>query len=500
METKRITLHQEDKETTTVYACLSEVSTPIGSVLLLHDMAEHHGRFDDFIRVLNSKGYDTYSYDHRGHGSEIRYEDLGHIADEDGYEILITDALHVLKYVKKANRGRKLILFGAGMGALIARCLMPIFDSLNACILCSSPNPTHKKLNSLMTSARIAKFSKKPRYKSVRLGKKFTEFKNFNKISDRTSFDWISRDNQLVGAYISDPLCGFLGTVSFYYDILKLTDEAVAKTNLKQIRNDLPVLLLAGSHDPVCDYGEEVTELFDTFQRYHLSEVDCTIYEECRHDLLHETNNTEIIKDILEWLSRALDNRRLKAAAAMREKKKKNKGHTTRNRTAAEAARSAMGYATDESDELKGSINADDVGDDDDFLEDMGYFNRRDLLGSAEAVSAEEDEEFIIMDEDDEDFALLEEDDEEEEEKNDIKESKKADDKNKSDKETKKSRKDRKKSKDLSGEEGKEPEKTDEKSNKNDNKKDAGNENDSINEIAEIKEPSKQNGKKKRKK
>ncbi|MBR4344465.1 MAG: alpha/beta hydrolase [Lachnospiraceae bacterium] len=487
METKRITLHQEDKTTTVVYACLSDVSTPIGSILLLHDMAEHHGRFDDFIRVLNGKGYDTYSYDHRGHGAEIRYEDLGHIADEDGYEVLISDALHVLKYVKKANRGRKLILFGAGMGALIARCLLPLFDSLNACILCSCPNPTHKKLNSLMTSARIAKFSKKPRYKSVRLGKKFTEFKGFSKISSRTSFDWISRDNQLVGAYISDPLCGFLGTVSFYSDILRLTDEAVAKTNMKQVRNDLPILLLAGSHDPVCDYGEEVTELFDNLQRYHLSEVDCTIYEECRHDLLHETNNAEIFKDILEWLSRALDNRRLKAAAAMREKKKK-KGQT-RNRTAAEAARSALGYASDENDELKGSINAEDVGDDDDFLEDMGYFNRRSAYNPSEI---DEGEEFIISDEDDEDFALLEYEEEEEKEdekpkdKNAEKSSKK-----KSTKDTKKNKKDEKKDTDSVEESDEETEKATETKEEEDKESE---------EKQEQKESQKAPGKKKRKK
>ncbi len=406
METQRITLHQEDKTTTIVYASLSDISTPIGSVLLLHDMAEHHGRFDDFVKKLNAKGYDTYTYDQRGHGAEIRYEDLGFIAEENGYELLISDALHVLKYVKRVNRGKKIILFGAGMGALVARCLLPIFDSLSACILCSSPNPSHKKINSMMTSARLAKFSKKPRDKSARLGKKFMEYEDFTDISNRTSFDWVSRDNQLVGAYMSDPLCGFLCTISFYMDMLRLAEEAISRINLKQIRNDLPILLLAGSHDPVCYYGHDVAELFDTFQRYHLSEVDCTIYEECRHDLLHEINNLEIVKDILEWLNRALDNRRLKAYAAMKDKKKK-KG---RNRTAAEAARSALGYGTDEGQEADPS-NADDD-DDDDFLEDMGYFGRPEMPKNPEKEAVEEDEDFITADdEEDEDLKLLAESD-----------------------------------------------------------------------------------------
>ena len=399
METSRITLRQEDKTTTTVFANLSEVSTPIGSVLLLHDMAEHHNRFDDFIQILNQKGYDAYSFDQRGHGAGIRYEDLGFIAEENGHEFLITDALHVLKYIKKNNRGKKLILFGQGMGALVARCVIQAFDAIDACILCSSPNPPHKLINSQLTAAKFIKFRKKSRHQSVYMAKKLTEFKNFSKISNRTAFDWISRDNQLVGAYISDPLCGFTGTVSFYIDILNLTDEAVSRSNLKQIRNDLPILILSGSHDPMCDYGSDAEDIFDTFQHYKFSEVDCTIYEEARHDLLHETNSDEIIRDILEWLNKALDNRRLKAAALLKAKGKKKRGHS-KNRTAAEAARSALGYASELEDGAgSGSIEADSVGDDDDFLEDMGYFSGR---STNSAEPEEEDEDFIIMDDDDE--------------------------------------------------------------------------------------------------
>ena len=401
METNRITLPQEDKSTTTVYANLADVSSPIGSVLLLHDLAEHHGRFDDFARVLNSKGYDTYSYDHRGHGAGIRYEELGFIADENGYELLISDALHVLKYIKKTNRGRKLILFGQGIGALIAICVIQTFDDIDACILCSAPNPPFKTIRSTLTAAKFIRFRKNQYYRSVYLEKKFTEYKSFSKISNRTAYDWISRDNQLVGSYISDPLCHFTGTVSFYIDILNLMDEAVARANLKQIRGDLPILLIAGSHDPVCDYGNDTADLFDTFQRYHFNEVDCTIYEECRHDLLHETNNVEIIRDILEWISKALDNRRLKAAAILKASKKQRKGNKN-HRTAAEAARSALGYASDvEDSSLKGSIQADDVGVDDDFLDDMGYFSGRSGYNSSEFD--EEFDDFIIMDDDEED-------------------------------------------------------------------------------------------------
>ena len=411
METSRITLRQEDKTTTTIYANLAEVSTPIGSVVLLHDMAEHHGRFDDFSRILNQKGYDTYSYDHRGHGSEIRYEELGFIAEENGHDLLITDAIHVIQYIKKNNRGRKLIIFGYGMGALIARCVIQVFESIDACILCSSPNPPHKVINSQLTAAKFIRFTKKPWHRSVYLSKKLTEFKSFTKYSNRTAYDWISRDNQMVGAYMSDPLCGFLGTVAFYIDILNLMDEAVSRANLKQIRNDLPILLIGGSNDPVCDYGEDITDLFDIFQHYKFTEVDCTIYEEARHDLLHETNSAEIIKDILEWLNKALDNRRLKAAAALRAKDKKKK--KSKNRTAAEAARSALGYASSSEDgSANSSIQADDVGDDDDFLDDMGYFNGR-SENRQNGEPEEEDEDFIIMDDDD--FDEFEELDETEE-------------------------------------------------------------------------------------
>src|SRR5262249_1496790 len=65
----------------------------------------------------------------------------------------------------------------------------------------------------------------------------------------RTPYDWLSRDTLEVDRYVADPLCGF--------DVQRIRTSRAdllalgAPEHIARIRNDLPVLLLAGQDDPV---------------------------------------------------------------------------------------------------------------------------------------------------------------------------------------------------------------------------------------------------------
>jgi len=375
METSRITIRQDDKTYTNIFSYPSDLSEPIGSIVLLHGMAEHHGRYKEFINFLNSKGYDCYIYDHRGHGSDIRFEDLGHIADEDGYTLLIQDAIGVLEYVKGVNRGKKLVLFGHSMGSILAQCVLQQYsDNIDACICMGSANPPHRKLNSGIFLADFVRMVKKPRHISPYLSKKITGYKEFAKISNRTSYDWLTRDNQRVGTYISDPLCGFTCTAAFYCDLLQLTSQSTNRQNMKKIRNDLPLIFLAGSHDPVGDYGSGVAELFESYQRLHFTNVDCIIYDEARHELLNEINRDEVMKDIAEWLNKVLNNRNLTPVVSLSSRSKAEKAA---EKAAAKASKkkSRRSVPTSEAEYVSNTAALAGDADDDDF-NDLGYFDR----------------------------------------------------------------------------------------------------------------------------
>lgn len=302
MAINRITLIQEDKYQTILYPMFTSLE-PLGSVLILHGMAEHHERYTEFAEFLNDQGYDVFLYDHRGHGMDKKFEDLGHFADTDGYKLVISDAVSALKYISGVNRGSKLFLFGHSMGSIIARCVIQQFDAIDGCILCGTNymKPFASGMGLLL--AGLVKKFKGPRAKSPFLNNLTVGYKDFAKISNRTAFDWLTRDNNIVGAYINDPYCGYVCSCAFYCDLIKLTKLAATQKLIRQTRSDLPILIISGSDDPVGSYGSGISKYFALLQHMGFVGSDCTIYEECRHELLNELNSEAIMQDIAGWIA-----------------------------------------------------------------------------------------------------------------------------------------------------------------------------------------------------
>ncbi len=375
MEISKITLRQEDKTYTTIFADYADISQPQGSLLIIHDLAEHHDRYRELVAFWNSKGYDCFRYDLRGHGKDIRFEELGHFADEDGYRIVVQDAVHILEYIKKVNRGKKVVLYGQGIGAMIAQCALQESDFVDACV-CSAPTvPTQYPVNRQLFIADLVRTIKKPRHYSPYLSRKITGYKEFRKISNRTAFDWLSRDNQLVGTYINDPLCGFTCTSASYCDYLQLIIQATTKGQMKRIRADLPLLFVAGSHDPAGNFGEGVADLFDSYQRLHFTRVDCIIYDEARHELIHETNREEVMKDVAEWLNKVLNNRNLTPVVSLSNRSKQEKAAEKAAEKAGKKKNGKKAIPAADAEYVSNSAALAGDAEDDDF-NDLGYFER----------------------------------------------------------------------------------------------------------------------------
>lgn len=304
MTINKLILTQADKYQTTVYFYQTGEDTVKGNVVILHGMAEHHERYARFIEFLCDNGFDVYTYDHRGHGKDRKFEELGHFADKGGYKLVTGDAIALLKYVKASGRGPRTILFGHSMGSLIARNVIEQYDEMDAAIICGTAHMGGFISTMGLFMADIIKFFKGAHHYSPFLSNLTTGYKDFAKISDRTAFDWLTRDNNIVGAYINDPYCGYLCTAAFYRDLIKLTQLASRPSLIRKVRHDLPILVISGSHDPVGGYGTGVSKYFSLLQKYGFDKSDCTIYEECRHELLNELNSEKIMNDILGWIDK----------------------------------------------------------------------------------------------------------------------------------------------------------------------------------------------------
>ena len=62
------------------------------------------------------------------------------------------------------------------------------------------------------------------------------------------------------------------------------------------------MFFLAGSADPVGDYGKGILEILNRLKEEGKVLSDGIIYRDARHDLLNEINQEEIFADIAQWI------------------------------------------------------------------------------------------------------------------------------------------------------------------------------------------------------
>lgn len=277
---------------------------PLASILILHGMAEHQIRYVHFAEYLVNLGYDVYTYDHRGHGKDTLLSELGFFARTNGYQLVIQDAITVSKYISQNNRSTKFVLFGHSMGSIISRNVIQNFDKYNGVILSGSNFPPRALVQSgLIISSLLSKF-KGPKHRSPYLNNLMFGGKKYTALSTRTAYDWLSRSNPIVGAYIHDPYCGFVCTSSFYHDLLKLVQKEISKKQIQLTRKDLPLFIISGEKDPVGGYGKEINKFINILKKSGFTNVSSKLYPECRHEILNELNKEDIYSDIQSWISK----------------------------------------------------------------------------------------------------------------------------------------------------------------------------------------------------
>lgn len=303
MNSKVDLIIQKDGYKTSLYYFYSEMK-PSFSILILHGMAEHHKRYYDFAKFLNANGIDVYLYDQRGHGTDKQMEELGFFSNSNGYKRVVEDALKVIQYVHKNNRCKKLILMGHSMGSLITRNVIQQYDNLDGVILCGTTYPSRLLIKLGLGLASINRSIFTPTHRSKFLNNLLFGGRAYTRLTSLTTFDWLTRNNLVVDAYIQDPYCSFVCTSSFYHDLFKLAANASKASLMKKTRKALPILVISGNQDPVGGYGKEVNRMLSLYQKWGYNKIEGKLYPECRHELLQELNAEEIMKDILSWIQK----------------------------------------------------------------------------------------------------------------------------------------------------------------------------------------------------
>lgn len=276
-----------------------------GLVQLSHGMAEYAKRYDRFGKALTDIGFVLYAHDHRGHGETAGPVDkLGYLADNNGFQRVVLDLQESIQNLKDTYPNKKIFLMGHSFGSFISQSFIEQFgNQIDGCILSGTAGPRLLLTNSAKVIALILGVKRNPHRRSLFLNNLAFGAYN-NKIeSPLTDFDWLSRDNDEVKKYIESDYCGFLPTISFFYDMFTGLSTIHKKANIKKIPVELPIYFIAGESDPVGDYTKTVKNLFNIYKGNGIKDLSIKTYPGARHELLNETNKEEVTSDIIAWLN-----------------------------------------------------------------------------------------------------------------------------------------------------------------------------------------------------
>ena len=225
---------------------------PRAAVQLTHGMGEHALRYDHVARALNDAGLVVYAQDHRGHGASADPGALGDLG-KGGWPGLVDDIGLLSAYIRAEHPGLPLILLGHSMGSFAVQ----------------------QYLNAPFQPA-------------------------------RTDYDWLSRDDAMVDAYVADPGCGFGIDTDSARAMFGGARRGADPAQVAAIRSSLPVYIAVGEADPVNAGLALLTPLTERYEAAGLTDVTIRTYPGARHEILNETNRDDVIAELKSWIDRVV--------------------------------------------------------------------------------------------------------------------------------------------------------------------------------------------------
>ena len=249
-----------------------------GVLFLVHGLGEHCCRYENHVNYFVPKGYAIYGLDHLGHGkSDGQQEVIDRFSD-------YTDTLAIYyKMVKGWQTGKPIFIMGHSMGGLIS---------------CYYLLDHQADFKGAILSAPAIKVSDNISTTTITMGKMLSVIapKAGVLALDPTG---ISRDPEVVKAYVEDPLV-FHGKTPARLAAEML--KAMQRVTEEVEKITLPIIVVQGSEDKLVD-PDGAQMLYD---RAGSKDKTLKIYQGAYHEVHNEPEREIMFKDVETWLASRL--------------------------------------------------------------------------------------------------------------------------------------------------------------------------------------------------
>ncbi len=287
---------------------LPDTDRPVCILQIIHGMAEYIARYEEFACFMAKKGILVVGEDHLGHGKSVGENGTyGYFCERDAATVVVRDAHRLKKMVQEQYPGVPYFILGHSMGSFILRNYLCRYGTgIHAAVIVGTGMQPKAVLMAGKALLAVQKAFAGEKHPSGLMNA--LSFGNYNKkIPDsKTQMDWLTKEENIVDAYLEDPLCGFTFTVNGFQTLLELVNRLYKKENLGKMPKELPVLFASGDADPVGGYGKGVKHAYQSFLDMGMKRVELKLYENDRHELLNEMDREQVYADIYGWMMSVL--------------------------------------------------------------------------------------------------------------------------------------------------------------------------------------------------
>lgn len=280
---------------------------PKAIVQIVHGLGEHAGRYKEIAEKLNKEGFLVCADDHRGFGrSTVSKDQIGHMADKNGHELIIEDMKHLMVNTKADYPNLPYFMMGHSMGSFLTRgFLIKYHKDLNGAIIMGTRGKPKGIENLGKTIANIQKSlfgGRKRAYLLDKLSVGGYGKKYFPK--DKSDLAWLTSDKEEIKKAQEDEyFADKPASIETYVQLFELIDKISDKNNYSSIDKNFPILLISGDRDPVGDMGKGVKWVYEMYKSLGLNDVNISLYKDGRHEILNDVQRDDVANEIIAWLN-----------------------------------------------------------------------------------------------------------------------------------------------------------------------------------------------------